>query len=280
MSLNWVEKQKAFQDFVVACTGFTDTKCIWGGQQGFRPTQPTIVLSVMFIDDDGRPWVDTENNTLSITPLNITSVDATANTLTATGHGRSTGDGPFNLVGADLPAGTDEDTNYWLIVVDADTFKVALSFQAAKASTPVPVDLTDTGSGTMTLESNDYTLPVGAEINHIQRSLIKGILTAQCYTSTGVGLDMAQAVLWRINAKRLLPSIVDILETKNIGIIEVGQVRTVGGTQDLVLFEPRAFVDIRFHMTSEETETGGIIERTEITDEEHVNTFIVDGAGP
>lgn len=272
--VDFVEKQKAFQDFVVACTGLSESKVIWGGQQGPRPTQPAIVLKMMFTGDNNRPWVDTENNPLVIDPLTVTASGA-SDTFTATGHGLGTGDGPFNLVGSDLPLNTAEDTNYWVVVVDANTFKLATSLANAINVVPVIVDLGDDGSGAMTLESTDDTLTFGEEIVFKQRSLIKGILTVECYAATGTGNDMAQSILWRIHAKRLLPSIMDILGSKNIAITSIDPVRFIEGTQDLVLFEPRAWVDIRFHTTSEESEYGGIVETVEITDEEYGEDFTV-----
>lgn len=273
MSTHWVEKQKALQNWVVACTGLSADHVIWGGQQGFRPTQPAIVMSLMFINDGGMPWVDHVNNTLTITPLTVTS-DGVGTFTSAAAHGRTTGDGPFYLNGTDLPLGTDDETKYWLIVTSPTTFMLAISL--ANAVNGFSVVLSDAGSGTITLESSEETVPYGAELLFKQRALMKAILTLQCYTAVGVGLDMAQAILWRVNAKRLLPSIKDIIESKNIGVIGVEQVRTIGGTQDLVLFEPRAFVDVQLHITSEDEETGNGIERTVITNEVTARAFTVD----
>lgn len=268
-----VAQQKALHNWIVACTGVPASKVIWGRQQGPRTTQPGIVLKLAFVGDDERPWVDTETRLLAIAPLTVTSDGTVFNSVAA--HGRATGDGPFYLVGADLPGGTFAVTKYWLVVLSATSFKVATSFQRAKAAVPTPVTLTDAGSGAMTLESMGETVAAGAEINFVQRSLIKAILTVECFAGIGVGLDTAEATLWRINAKRLLPTPLAILQTANIGIIQVERVRALQGSQDLVLFEPRAFVDIMFHITSEETESGTIIERTDITNEDTFNGFTV-----
>lgn len=273
--VDFVEKQKAFQDFVVACTGLPETKVIWGGQAGPRPTQPAIVLKMMFTGDNNRPWIDIENNPLVISPLTVTASGASDVFTTGAAHGLSTGDGPFYLAGADLPLNTVEDTNYWVVVTSTTTFKLATSLANAVNVVPVVIDLGDDGSGTITLESTPDTLKFGQEVILKQRSLIKGILTVECYGATGVGNDMAQSILWRIHAKRLLPSIIDILGSKNIAITSVDPVRFIEGTQDLVLFEPRAWVDIRFHTTSEESEYGGIVETVEITDEETLDTITV-----
>ncbi len=110
-----------------------------------------------------------------------------------------------------------------------------------------------------------------------QRSLLKAVFTLEAYTNTGVGLDMASAILWRINAKRKLPTPSAILEDANIGVIEFGRIKNIGGTQDLVIFEPRALVDIMLHITSEDEESENTIETVEITNEDESTTFTVDG---
>lgn len=273
--MNWVAIQKALHNWVVYCTSVSADHVVWSGQQAPRTTQPGIVLKVNFLQDDGLPWVDNEPNPLEIDPLTLTA-NATTDAFTAVAHGLATGDGPFDLVGSDLPLNTDDSTPYWIVRVDNDTFKVATGF--LNAINGVTIDLGDAGSGVMALESNESTLRAGEEITLVQRSLMKATLTLQCFTNVGVGMDMAVSTLGRVNARRLLPTAIAILQDANIGVIQVGQVKALGGTQDLVLFEPRALVDVMIHLTSEETENITIIERTEITNEDTGHTWTVDGA--
>ncbi len=66
-----------------------------------------------------------------------------------------------------LPGGVSAATNYWTIVVDANTFKIATSRANAVAATPVPVDLTTNGGGitattTAVAGSGSAFLPAGA----------------------------------------------------------------------------------------------------------------------
>lgn len=264
--------QKALQNWVVACTGVSTV--VWAGQQGFRPQQPAIVMKLQTIDDSGMPWIDRETNYITFADITITGV--TGDIFTAVGHARLTGDGPVQLVGIDLPLNAQENVNYWVIKDSDDTFRLATSY--LNAVNGIALTLADAGSGTMSLEDTTRTLRKGQEINVKARSLIKAVLNLQCYTNTGTGVDMADTILWRVNAKRRLPTPAAILEDANIGVIEVGKIVTIGGTQDLVFFEPRAIVDILIHITSEETETSSIIERTEITNEDTSDTFPVDGA--
>lgn len=258
MSTDWVVKQKALQDWVVACTGMDENKVYWANQQGKRPPQPGIAMKLSFISDNGLPWVDYRPNYITTDPLTVTADSLTGTFTSASAHGRTTGDGPFTLVGTDIPVSLATSTNYWVIVTSATTFKLADSF--LNAMNNVPLSLGDDGSGTITLESTDTTLQAGAEMLVSARSLMKVVLTLECFTGTGVGLEMAQSILLRINTRRLLPSNAYILHAANIGVIDMERVRSVGGTQDLVLFEPRAFVDILLHITSEDTATDGMIE--------------------
>lgn len=278
--INWVVIQKALQNWVVYCTGLAADHVVWGQQYAPRSTQPAISMKLSLLQDDGMPWLDPEPNPLVIATMTITAVDAAANTLTKVAHGLLTGDGPVRLDSTtnDLPLNLVEGVDYWVVKITADTFKLATSFLNAMAAVPVVVDLGDAGSGVITLFDTDETLRAGAEIVFKSRSLIKAVLTLQCYTSVGVGLDMATSVLWRIQAKRRLPTAAAILENANIGVIEMDRIRAIEGTQDLVLFEPRAFTDIVLHLTSEDSETGTIIERTDITNQSFPDTFTVDGA--
>lgn len=70
------------------------------------------------------------------------AVDVTANTITITAHGFVTGL-KIPLTGTNLPGGLSA-TNYWAIVVDANTIQVATSLANAVAGTAV--DITTQGT--------------------------------------------------------------------------------------------------------------------------------------
>ena len=80
------------------------------------------------------------------TEVAFTAANATG-ILTSATHGLKTGDGPFILAnsGGALPAGLDA-ASYWVIVLDANTFKLALSRLDALAGSAV--SFTDDGTGT------------------------------------------------------------------------------------------------------------------------------------
>lgn len=102
-----------------------------------------------------------------IFPRPLTFSDSTfttthaAETIQDTGHGLLTGDGPVRLSnsGGALPAGFEEDTDYWVIKVDNDNLKLASSQANALAGTAVAI--TDDGTGTHTM--SDYVSPVNPD---------------------------------------------------------------------------------------------------------------------
>ena len=85
-------------------------------------------------------WLDgDQSSTLVLSTVASESVDDTTDTITATGHGLSTGDGV--AVSASVN-GLNSDNVYWVINVDTNNFKLATSYVNAQAGTAI--DLTGT----------------------------------------------------------------------------------------------------------------------------------------
>ena len=116
----------------------------------------------------------------------VFTVNATTDVATvAGGHNLANADGPFRVSAATaLPAGLLADTDYWAIVTGATTFKFATS--RANAISGTAVDLTDTGTGALTVTrapqvsatDDSYT------VNSVPASIIEGTLL----NATGYGL--------------------------------------------------------------------------------------------
>lgn len=87
----------------------------------------------------------------------FSSPNTTTEAVTATAHGKETGFGPVRLATSNtLPAGLALSTNYWLIVVDANTVKFASSEANALAGTAV--NITDAGTGTFSMQCSMQTI--------------------------------------------------------------------------------------------------------------------------
>jgi hypothetical protein len=106
----------------------------------------------VYVDGDGVTSTTVSYTTLA--DLTFTAANA-SETFTSTAHGMTTGDGPYRVSnsGGALPAGLVADTNYWVTVLTADTYKLATTKVLALASTP-DVAITTDGTGTQTLRRN------------------------------------------------------------------------------------------------------------------------------
>lgn len=93
-----------------------------------------------------------KNFTATFAPLTFTPFTFTASvsTMTATAHGRRTGDGPVRLTTTTtLPTGLALATDYWVIRQSVNSFSLATSLANALAGTVITTS--DTGTGTHTL---------------------------------------------------------------------------------------------------------------------------------
>jgi len=94
----------------------------------------------------------------AVTRLTATFTAAATDIITSNAHGLSNGD-RIELTTTDtLPAGLATDTIYYVMVINANTFK--LSIDKTLDGTGTAVDITDTGTGTHTFTITDVGEPV------------------------------------------------------------------------------------------------------------------------
>ena len=124
--------------------------------------------------------------------LNFTA-DNTTNRLTATAHDMITGDGPFQLTnsGGALPTGLATGTDYWAILVDANTIQVASTFANAIAGTAVT--FSDNGTGTHTLDREDRLVVPGPTSETWKIRVHAGLEFASGSVSEFVNMFVTQA---------------------------------------------------------------------------------------
>lgn len=115
-----------------------------------------MAAGAVFVVGVNAPKADLATGTMTNIrrPLALADVAFTAATtdvLTSVAHGMRTGDGPIRVTTTTtLPGGLAAATDYYVIKIDADTFYLATSLANAYAGTRV--DITDTGTGTHTLD--------------------------------------------------------------------------------------------------------------------------------
>lgn len=118
------------------------------------------------------------------------AVSIAANTATATAHGFTTGLKGQLTTSVGLPAGLSGGTDYFIVVIDANTIQFATSLANATASTPVAVDITSQGTGNHTFTPT----PLAGGAVKLQKSNVPAVLDIGYSYSSGDWTDVAAAV--------------------------------------------------------------------------------------
>lgn len=274
----------ALQAWAVAASGLPDSLVIWSGYGQRRPQLPAAPdnqwISLLLSQNEGEnwPWVDEVDNPLTFTAFAFTASATTPpGLLTAVAHGRLIGDGPVQLTTADtLPAGLELATDYWVITVGVDTFRLAASFEDAMADTPIPVAVTDAGTGPHTLSATDDTLRAGEEQTTIVSDYVSGTLSIQCYGGPPTGNRSARNILRTVVSYAHLPSQKLLFEDAGVYVEPSGRVNDIGSLINSQRWEPRAHVDVSVSYVAEVSETNTII--TRVTGTIEVDSLVaVDG---
>ena len=111
-------------------------------------TAVNISTSALAADASVADIVDALNRASAATAVNFASI--ASDTITATGHGYETGDRvKFNLHGGTAISGLTDGTEYYVVKLTSDTFKLATTYANATASTAVTVgSITNTAANT------------------------------------------------------------------------------------------------------------------------------------
>jgi hypothetical protein len=272
-STAWTTIEDAIQAWIVAGSGLAADHVTWSGQTAPRPVGEFISMTLTMLERRGRDWVDQADNVLVVPQLTISAVDASLDQLTAAGHGLATGDGPIQgaSTGA-MPGGLAAATNYWAIVTGPNTFKLAATFPNAVNPSPVAVDVTSIGSGTITFAGTPATRRAGQEISTTVRGPRRMRLDLQCFAGapTGgaaTGATRPAAVLHDAIASHAMPSRAAALAAAGVGVGRIDDVRTFSGVVNTTRLEPRASASVELYVTSELVETGTYIQTVNATDQ-------------
>lgn len=157
-----------------------------------------------------------KNYTAAFSPLaslagqNFTVLSQAGGTLTITGHGLHTGDGPVQLTTTgSLPTGLSTLTNYWVIKIDANTIALATSLANALAGTVIVLSSNGSGTNTETPQSGatspflPFTITGNAAGNWFSADVLPnntttapGLLSnAMTHADPGIATDLATLLL-------------------------------------------------------------------------------------
>lgn len=265
--------ESALKAWVRAGTGLGASNVFFAQQGGDRPAGAFITMNEIARNQVGLDWVEREAVPLELADDIVESVNPATDTLTLTAHSYVTGDGPIQgTTTGTLPGGMELATDYWAIRVDANSIRLAARF--LDAMNGVPIDITDTGTGTHTLVDTEDTVRAGEEIEYVARGQRTLVLSLQCFAGvtsgevgSPVGASSPRALLEQLRAKSSLPSVRRLLLADGLGLAQFGPVQDIGRGMDETIFEPRAQAEVRLHLMSEVREAGTIIETVELDNE-------------
>ena len=283
-AIAWTTIKTAIHAWFVAGSGLAAGRVLWGRHIN-RPAGSDAFITLRMREDGaiGQDWTDYEANPLTVAATAITSVDFATGVFTRAAHGRSTGDGPIRLTSSDtLPAGAELATDYWVIRLTANTFKLAESHLLAIAG--IAIVLTDAGLGVHTYTGTAATLAAGAEIASKTRGARRLVLEATCFPpmpADGVVLDAseAHAILSEVKSAAMVPARRGALRVGGVALSNVGTVVPMDGVVGSSRFEARALLTIVLFVKSEITSSETIIETvvyTPVADDNPLETVTVD----
>lgn len=248
MTIPWSTVENGIHSWVVSGSGLAADHVIWAQQSGPRPVGVYISLRFITLRTLGRDWTNWTNNEPLEVNVSVTAIGSS--TFTAVAHGLQTGDGPVRLTGASIPTGLAIDTDYWVIRIDADTFRLASSFE--NSMPPVSTALTFTGGSTpLTVVSTDDTERVGEELVYTTRGNREATLSVQCFGNGVLGVTGSIDRLDRVVTAHDNPTIHSALVAAGVGVLTMGPITSFDGLIGQGLFEPRARMDVVIALASE-----------------------------
>lgn len=246
-----------------------------------RPSVPYAELSMIDINAPAHDYITRTLNVVAAFSKTITAVSTSNGNLTIAAHGFGNGDGPVQMseTGGALPTGFEADTDYYVIVVDANTIRLAATFVETGGITAIygsnpqtPIVPSTAGSGTLSLNSTDETVKAGAEILKTAQGMREVTVRIQVFGASGSGSNPNNNDALRIitNIVSSLPLYVDMLDAAGIGLTEIGVTDIQSAAKQLdgrvgSLLEPRAVFDLVIYVGSTMTATEERVDRVSVT---------------
>lgn len=255
-AINWPAIQKAIQNFFVLGSGLAANQVTWAFT-GSTQVRPMVSLQISDVSQVSHDAADEELNVITFDDIVVVPTFSTS-TFAATAHGRQTGDGPVNIESTgDVPTGTFVLTPYWVIVVDANHFQLAATFQDTggkyEGNPITPLTFSDDGTGTIKVVQTDTTIQVGSEIKLTSSGLREVTVTMSCYGAEDSGISPVSTLVDVIAALTLYA---DQLDAAGVGVTDIGVaflgggVRLVPGRRGSIL-EPHAISDMTVYLGTE-----------------------------
>jgi len=150
-----------------------------GESRGYTATRSTLVVTATK-DVEGAAGNGVDNSISTDMDVSQLIADtefasgADGNTMLVSGHTFESGDGPYNMIGDSLPGGLDDETLYWIAVLDSGLLMLYTTQDAALALTNDEVDLTSQGTGSIGITASVTDQSI---IEHIRQGELPRVLT-------------------------------------------------------------------------------------------------------
>lgn len=262
--MDWLTIMHAIRAWVVGGSGLPDGSVVWKYGSIARPVAPFIELSIMDMRQIAHDYILSAWNPLQVSSEAIAPT-VSGNTFTATAHPYVSGDGPFTITtSGTMPTPFTVSTDYYVIVIDANTIRLAASFQ--DTVNLIPVVLTGVGSGTITLVPSDDTVRYGKEIQRTAIGQRECTIEMQAFGPEG-SVYVAQQLLTNVLASLSLYA--DALDQAGVGITDLGVAYINGGVRLLEgkrgsILEPRAICEASFFTNVSATDFITFVETAQI----------------
>lgn len=272
-AIAWTSIMSAIRAWVVGSSGLPNTSVIWKYGKLARPVEPFIELSIIDIGQPAHDYIDRRYNIFTFPAITVTP-DVAGTRFTAVAHGMLTGDGPVRVTATGTaPTPFVVATDYWIVKLDADHFRLASTFVNAMASTAIT--LTGAGTGTIQVVGN-LTLRAGQEIQRTARGIRECTLEMQCFGQEGM-VHQATQILSDVTAGLSLYT--QPLNIAGVGMSDVGVATLTSGVKLLEgrrggILEPRAISEMTFYTNSAISDYSTFIQTVQVA----IKPLNVDGS--
>lgn len=285
-AIAWDQIQAAIQRWVAAGSGLDPGNVVWIDQKGLPArSKPYIELSVEAETNPAHDWLTKEPNPLVFDALTVSLVDPVAHALTIAAHQLVTGDGPirFTTTGV-LPGNIAPNTDYWIVVVDPNTIRLASTFDGTGGNDPdhenpiTTINIASAGSGTLHLSATAATVRAGKEIKRTANGFREVTIRIEVLGAEGSGMKSTAAYRILSDVLAALPHHIDDLDDAGAGMSDLGTIDIQGGIKsstgkDGGLLEPRSICDVVVFVSSQVVGYIGRAERLHVT----ANAQLADG---
>lgn len=261
-AISWTTVHNGLQKWFRDTSGIPGPRVMWGIPRdgGARPTTPYISLGQITTRRIGHDWVVSSRNVTTYAGGAFTAPGG--DVIVRAAHGLLHGDGPLRVSSSGtLPGGLIAGTDYWVILVDGDTFKLAGSFFDT-IGVGTPITITTAGTGVHAIVGAPTFVRAAAPLRRTMQGMRVGSMVATCYADDAIDASSASAVLEDVVSGLAL--IREDLHRAGVGVSDISPIVSLPGRIGTAL-EARATMTVTFHLSAELVATAPGFERVEVT---------------